>query len=61
MHSHDVQWGKKYSEECSDWSLYGSLENGKVNNCALSSNNSMALFYYNSYCKLDSSVKLTTI
>ena len=32
-----------------------------VQNCALSSNNSMVFFHCNSYCKLDSAVRLTRI
>ena len=33
----------------------------RVQNCALSSNNSMVFFHCNSYCQLDSAVRLTRI
>jgi hypothetical protein len=37
------------------------VPNWFINNVALSSNNSMVLFHCNSYCKLDSVVRLTMI
>ena len=37
------------------------LINVQVHKCALSSNNSMVLFHCNSYCKLESAVRLTRI
>jgi hypothetical protein len=41
--------------------LIGLLIHFQVHNWALSSNNSMVLFHYNRYCKLDSSGRLTRL